>query len=83
MVIKMNDLSIKFGKRIRQLRQSLNMSQEELAFKAGIGPAHLGQIERAEKKPTLETIGKIGGSIEYSIESVVRPGRKACRSESI
>lgn len=43
------------------------MSQEELSFKAGISPAHLGQIERAEKKPTLETIGKLAEALEISL----------------
>ena len=70
MVMKMNDLSIKFGKRIRQLRQSLSMSQEELAFKAGIRAAHLGQIERAEKKPTLETIGKLAEALSIPLNQL-------------
>ena len=43
------------------------MSQEELSFKASISAAHLGQIERAEKKPTLETIGKLADALEISL----------------
>ena len=68
--MKVKDLSIKFGKRIRQLRQSQRMSQEELAFKAGISTAHLGQIERAEKKPTLETIGKLSDALGISLNQL-------------
>lgn len=63
----MDNLSVKFGKRLRTLRSEKKMSQEELAFKAGISPAHLGQIERAEKKPTLETIGKLAEALEISL----------------
>lgn len=56
-----------FGRRLRELRQNKKMSQEELAFKAGISPAHLGQIERAEKNPTLETIGKLSEALGISL----------------
>lgn len=63
----MDNLSVKFGRRLRTLRTEKKMSQEELSFKAGISPAHLGQIERAEKKPTLETIGKLAEALEISL----------------
>lgn len=43
------------------------MSQEELAFKAGLNPAHLGQIERALKNPTIETISKIADSLDVPL----------------
>ena len=63
----MNNLPLEFGKRLRTLRTGKKMSQEELSFKAGISPAHLGQIERAEKKPTLETIGKLAEALDISL----------------
>lgn len=59
----MNSISVKLGQRIRQLRTDRHMSQEELAFKSGISPAHLGQIERAAKKPTVDTVGKIAAAL--------------------
>lgn len=59
----MNSIAVKLGQRIRQLRTDHRMSQEELAFKSGISPAHLGQIERAAKKPTVDTIGKIAAAL--------------------
>ena len=63
----MENLTVMFGKRLRLLRMEKKMSQEELSFKAGISAAHLGQIERAEKKPTLETIGKLAEALEVSL----------------
>ena len=63
----MDNLSIKFGNQLRKMRTAKKMSQEELSFKAGISAAHLGQIERAEKKPTLETIGKLAEALEVSL----------------
>lgn len=43
------------------------MSQEEVAFKASISPAHLGQIERATKNPTIETVEKIAVALDVSL----------------
>lgn len=63
----MKEISIDFGKQLRKLRHSKKMSQEELAFKAGISAAHLGQIERAEKNPTLETVGKLSDALGISL----------------
>lgn len=63
----MSELSLEFGKQVRKLRQSKKMSQEELAFKAGLSPAHLGQIERAQKKPTLETIGRLANALDVPV----------------
>ncbi len=70
MVMNMIDLAEKFGKQLRTLRTSKKMSQEELAFKAGVSAAHLGQIERAEKKPTLETIGRLAEALDVSLSEL-------------
>ncbi len=37
------------GKRIREIRLKKHFSQEQIALRAGITPAYLGQIEREEK----------------------------------
>lgn len=59
------------GNRIRRLRMSKNMSQEELAFKSNLNPAHLGQIERALKNPTIKTVEKIAESLEVPMTSLL------------
>ncbi|MDD3253350.1 MAG: helix-turn-helix transcriptional regulator [Lachnospiraceae bacterium] len=63
----MNDICHLFGTRIRDLRKAKHMSQEELAFKASISPAHLGQIERAQKNPTLKTINEIANALDVPL----------------
>lgn len=63
----MSDIAKQLGERIRQLRNAKHMSQEELSFKAGISPAHLGQIERATKNPTIDTIAKIATALDVAV----------------
>ena len=64
------DIVKELGGHIRKLRQSTGMSQEELALKACLNAAHLGQIERGLKKPTIETINRIAEALEISIENL-------------
>lgn len=55
------------AKRIRQLRQAKEWSQENLALTADLSVAYIGQIERGEKVPTIETISKICNALEVSL----------------
>lgn len=67
----MNDIAILLGQRIRALRTTKGLSQEELAFRASISTNHLGQIERAIKNPTLDTINKIAQALEVSLPELL------------
>lgn len=79
----MSDIAKQLGQRIRQLRNEQHMSQEEIAFKAGISPAHLGQIERALKSPTIDTVSKIAAALDvpvtalFTADSVSAPPQNA------
>lgn len=66
----MSDIAKQLGLRIRELRNERHMSQEELSFKAGISPAHLGQIERALKNPTIDTVAKIAAALGIPVAAL-------------
>lgn len=66
----MSDIAKQLGQRIRDLRSEQHMSQEELSFKAGISPAHLGQIERALKNPTIDTVTKIATALDIPVANL-------------
>jgi transcriptional regulator with XRE-family HTH domain len=44
------------GKRVRDLRDSLSLTQTQLAAKTGISPSFLSMVERGERLPTLATL---------------------------
>lgn len=46
----------KLGKRIREERLRLNLTQEHLSEEIGISTAYLGQIERGERNITLDKL---------------------------
>lgn len=64
------EILIKFGNKIRELRNSLGISQEELADKAGLHRTYIGMIERAEKNITLINIEKIANALEVTINDL-------------
>ncbi len=63
--VSMDNYSV--GKRIKDLRAELKISQEQLALRANITPAYLGQIEREEKNPTVKVIEKISNILGISL----------------
>ena len=59
------------GKRIREERILNKMTQASLAEMAEISTNFLGQIERGEKIPSLETIVKISNCLNVTIDSLI------------
>jgi transcriptional regulator with XRE-family HTH domain len=58
------------GERIRKLRHERGVSQEQLALKAGITPSYLGQVERGEKSPTIDSVDKVARALQVSLEEL-------------
>jgi len=56
----------RFGDRVRELRLRKSLSQEELAFRAGIHRNYLGGIERGERNPCLNNILSIAYALDVS-----------------
>ena len=54
------------ARNLRVLRKQKGLTQEELAFQAGINRNYVGQIEREEKSPTVDVIEKLSGSLGVS-----------------
>lgn len=49
----------KLGEKLRQIRNTHNLTQEELALESGLNRAYVGYIERGERRPSIETMAKI------------------------
>jgi transcriptional regulator with XRE-family HTH domain len=63
---------VKFGNRVRGARLNLDLSQEELADRAGVHRTYIGMIERAEKNITLINIKKIAKALNTSMHELLR-----------
>lgn len=63
-----SNILIKFGKNVRDLRKAKGLSQEELAYKAGLHRTYIGMIERAEKNISLENIKKLAIALNVELK---------------
>ena len=55
---------------MRELRLARGLSQEQLAFKAGIHRTYLGGIERGERNPTLKNIVSIAQALDITLSEL-------------
>lgn len=65
------------GKRIREERLKLNLTQEKLAEDVNLSMAYIGQIERGERSLTLDNLvavaNRLGVTIDYLLSDSVVP----------
>ncbi len=66
----MSEIAKAIGKRIRNYRNNLGLSQEKLAELSGCHPTYIGQIERGEKNATLESIEKISSALDIPLSKL-------------
>ncbi|PIS15035.1 transcriptional regulator, partial [Candidatus Shapirobacteria bacterium CG09_land_8_20_14_0_10_38_17] len=65
------EILIKFGKKVREERTKLGLSQEALASHAGVHRTYVGMIERAEKNITLKNIEKIARALKIPLDKLM------------
>ncbi len=54
--MKRTKARIDFGRKVRQKRHELDLSQEKLAEQADLHPNYVGSVERGERNIALENI---------------------------
>ena len=66
------EVLIKFGARIKQLRQEKGLTQEQIAQKCGLHKNYIGMIERGERNPSLINIEVIAKGLELTIAKLMK-----------
>jgi len=57
----------RLGRRVRELRLTRGLSQEKLAFTAGVHRTYLGGIERGERNPTVKNLTLLARALGVSL----------------
>lgn len=60
------DFIKKFGLRLKEIRKSKKVSQEELAFRAGFELSQIGRIERGTINTSLSHVAAIAKALDIS-----------------
>ena len=58
------------AEKITMLRKRNGWSQEELAEKCNLHPTYIGQLERGEKNPTIESVMKISDGLQVPLDQL-------------
>jgi transcriptional regulator with XRE-family HTH domain len=57
------DVVALFGKNVRALRDEAGLSQEELAFRAGMKRTYLSDLERGTRNPNVRSLGRLAAAL--------------------
>lgn len=63
-------VTAELGQRIRKYRKERKLTQEELSNKCKLHPTYIGQIERGEKNPSVESVYKICQALDIEITTL-------------
>ncbi len=67
---KSEDILLRFGRRVRELRTAQGYSQEAFADACGLDRTYMGGIERGERNVALRNIEKIAKALEISLSEL-------------
>ena len=62
------------GRRVNALRVAQDLSQEELAGRAGLDRTYVSAIERGKANPTLIVLLRLTQTLGVSLDALVEPG---------
>ncbi len=61
-----------FGQVLKQRREFLNLSQEELAFEAGLHRTYISLLERGIKSPTLNVLFRLADALDIPASEFIQ-----------
>jgi transcriptional regulator with XRE-family HTH domain len=71
--MKTPELKKLLSKNIKNTRYSLGLSQEKLAFLAGIDRTYMSEIERELANPSIEVLLKISNALDLFPQDLLKP----------
>lgn len=60
------------GKRIKELRESKNIPQQDLAYACNFEKSNMARLEAGNTNPTLYTLKKIAENLKVKLEDLVK-----------
>ncbi len=59
------------GRRIRERRRGVGLSQEELGHQAGIDRSYISGLERGLRNPTFQILNQIAGALDCPLAALL------------
>lgn len=67
------DVREQFGSLLREARMVKGLTQEELAFRAGMSVPYLSEIERGRSSPSLTMMVDLAIALEIHLADLIQP----------
>jgi transcriptional regulator with XRE-family HTH domain len=67
------------GQRVRALRERSGLTQEALGVRANLSYKFIGEVERGEANPSLESLGHLAEALAVDVASLFHSGEGAAR----
>ena len=68
----MKDIKIRFGNRIKKMRNDLGISQEKMASLADLDRTYIADIEGGKRNVSLVVIKQISGVFKISVSDLLK-----------
>jgi transcriptional regulator with XRE-family HTH domain len=65
----------RLARAVRARRLALNLTQEYVAFEAGLSPRHYQQLESGAANPTYATLFEVARVLDVAVADLLDPGR--------
>jgi len=66
------DVVLLFGRNVRALRVRAGLSQEELAFRAGMKRTYLSDLERGTRNPSVRALGRLADALSVAPDELLK-----------
>jgi transcriptional regulator with XRE-family HTH domain len=70
------DVRIPFGRRVRELRHGLGLTQEQLAERAELHWTYVSGIERGLRSPRLHVVAKLAKALNVDLADLFSTGSR-------
>jgi CheY-like chemotaxis protein len=77
------DLKTLLGTAIKSGRSQLGISQEELAYRAGLHRTYISDLERGARNPSIESVEKLAKALQISVSMLFEQATGANRAKQL
>jgi transcriptional regulator with XRE-family HTH domain len=67
----LSNVQVRFGERLRQIRQKKGISQEALAHLAGLHRTYVSGVERGERNISLRNIERLAVALDVAMSDLI------------
>lgn len=69
------DVKLKIGKRIKEIREAINMSQKDLSFNADLDRSYIASVENGQRNISIVNIEKIATALGVTLKEFFKDAK--------